>query len=237
MMRARAAIAVLVGGVIGVGAPAVAPAHAAGASSSAKHCPRHCPKPKPKPKPTTGARGKRRQAPTDAVAAVPKALADAFALFSSPPEASIPGTVARTATAGAFRSWGLAPALTRRVSVGPDVFYVMPGREGLCLIIADVGSTCGQTDRVVANGISVSLVPQTLQPVDPAKGGSGTGPGTVRRLGLAPNGVTGITAVTASGRLVTARQSGNAFVIRTEDESTVGAAIGVGPNGQPFYLS
>jgi hypothetical protein len=146
-----------------------------------------------------------------------------FAVLAKAAVKPVPKFVQRLAKTRFGTRYGVNPALAR-LAVAPDSdaahpWYVVPGATGLCLI-AKTGYTC-QTDAGAAAGkLWLQLIPpygnDPSSPLPPPEVGIQS-----RVVGVTPRGVTGITAATKSGAVVTGLVAGGMYAISGLDMTTL----------------
>ena len=125
---------------------------------------------------------------------VPRNLASSYGFLTSPSSVVLPRGLG-SAVVGLPGGYGINPSLGREAgSVGTHHLWLIPGRSGSCLELADGGSACGPNAFVARQGVWLMLVPVT-----------GAAP-TV--YGVVPDGAS------VSGHAARVSQSGNAFMVR-----------------------
>lgn len=126
------------------------------------------------------------------VAAVPPDQAEAFAIFSAPPAASVPDQVALNPV---LLSYGGNAALARGVdeqATEPpaSTVYVIPARGQVCLVAPEAG-TCAPVSRARAG-----------QLINVAVCGPNVPANVFRVTGLLPDGVNKVRAITSDSEIV-----------------------------------
>lgn len=126
-----------------------------------------------------------------------------FHAFKRPAVRSLPKRVRRAiARAAQFEATGADPTQARQVGTAEHPLYLVPGTEGICLIL-DNGSICSSDlGHVAAYGLGVDVVHATTNP-----DGTTNQFGDVVAVGVAPDGydavsVTTLAGATASGAIV-----------------------------------
>jgi hypothetical protein len=141
---------------------------------------------------------------------VPAAQLAIFHVLKRPALRKLPRRVSRAlAQSPAAHQMGADPNQARQVGTATKPFYLVPGTQGICLVLSDGGSVCTRNLTWVASyGLEVDVVNPTTNP-----DGSVNQWGDVTVFGVAPDGFTAATVTTDSGATVTGAIRNNSYVI------------------------
>jgi hypothetical protein len=152
---------------------------------------------------------------------VPAVQLAAFRALKAPPVRELPTTISRRLrTDPHYAELGIDGSQARRVGEAAAPFYLIPGKDGICIVLPDGGSACVNADslsqaglaQVAATGLSVDLVDAATNPdgsISPA-GGPATS------FGVVPNGFTQVTATTLAGRTFSTNITNNSYVLKAD---------------------
>lgn len=148
---------------------------------------------------------------------VPAAQTRIFHVLKRPALKRLPKRVSRTlAHSPIARQVGADPNQVRQVGTTAQPFYLVPGTDGVCLVLSDGGSVCTRNLAwVTSYGLAVDIVNATTNP-----DGTVNLTGDVTALGVAPDGFAAATVTTEPGATATGTITNNSYVIHTSGAIT-----------------
>jgi hypothetical protein len=165
------------------------------------------------------------QGPPRAVPATMSASASSVlsVLRDTGPATNLPDAVGRTMSEGApARVYGTNPGLTRAVTAPPGAgarpWYLVPGNDSVCLDVGEAGA-CATVDEIKHGGLAIYAIddPGPAPDIIDGQPVATTAPAVrnprMRIMGVAPDGVTAVTAVSADGP-VRAAVENNTYVLQ-----------------------
>ncbi|MEV4418357.1 hypothetical protein AB0L40_00095 [Patulibacter sp. NPDC049589] len=162
--------------------------------------------------------------PGPAVGAAP--AAPHVAVLSAGPAASLPPAAVRVLGGPSLADRGADPQSAKQIaSPGSptDRWFVVPSRDGACLVTPDATVACASTANVDAGTLRVIDVQPPAPGAGDEPGGSPLdGPGVVR--GVVPDGVDAVRVVDADGGTVaTAPVRSNVYRLEVDDVAAIDA--------------
>jgi hypothetical protein len=142
---------------------------------------------------------------------VPARESAIFRALKKPAVRSLPKRVRRALANGhQFQAVGADPTQARQVGTTEHPLYLVPGTEGICLVL-DSGSVCSpDLAHVAAYGLSVDIVNTTRNP-----DGTTNLWGDVVTVGVAPNGYDAISVTTQAGGTASGAIVNNSYRVAT----------------------